>query len=380
MANTNTKGVIAGFDFYNDFNCMRYWSFPSSYSDDKKKTELSNMLYSNQYLAAEKKDGYWERIIKDDNGDIFMCSRSKGVNGVVEKVGHVPHLHDFINSLPNGTCLVGEVYIPGKTSKNITSILGCLEATAIKRQAKDEDKLIFYAFDVLAYNGTILMKEPMMERVRCLRHIERNIVNDAEFVECAEYWETPQDIHKNWLNIISNGGEGVVMVRKDYPYEMKKKAARKTLKLKKELEETLDVFLTGKYKDATFLYTGKEIETWEYWYNTITEDRILGKMSSRANQDGIVPVTKLWYLGLAGSIEVAVMKDNKVQPLGWISNISEEDRGGIIEQNEKYKGRVMELQAMEINREGAIPTLRHAKPVRWRDDKTFKECLFDQLM
>ena len=41
-----------------------------------------------------------------------------------------------------------------------------------------------------------------------------------------------------------------------------------------------------------------------------------------------------------------------------------------------YAGRVIEVGAMELNDTGG---LRHAKMLGWREDKTWQECMLDQL-
>jgi hypothetical protein len=277
------KGYINGINFVEDFEAMKYWSFPSSYSKEKKQTELNNILYSGDYMASEKKDGYMERVVKDEDGNIFMISRNAGVNGIIDKSEWVPHLHDFFHSLPSGTCLLGEVYLEGRTSKNIVSILGCLKEKAIERQAIDENKLHFYVFDILAYDDNLLYNRPIKERIGMLNSFKSIKINEQHpYVDFAKYWYTPEDIHENWLRILAEGGEGVVLVKKDYPYEFKKRTARKTLKLKKELEETIDVFLTGRWKKPTYLYTGKDLENWEYFYDKINDKRVHGKMTERA--------------------------------------------------------------------------------------------------
>ena len=61
----------------------------------------------------------------------------------------------FFEALPNGTCLLGEIYFPkNEGSSNVTTIMGCTQDKALRRQENGE-KLHYYVFDVLAYNNTI---------------------------------------------------------------------------------------------------------------------------------------------------------------------------------------------------------------------------------
>ena len=363
-----------------DIQCMKYWSFPSSYSREKRREELSNMLYSDAYVASEKKDGHFYFFYKDDNGAVFLRSRTKGVNGWNFKNEFVPHMQDFFDKVPNSSLLVGEMYLPGETSKAVVSILGCLLEKSLYRQQDDKKKMHFYIFDVLYWGGQELHLKGAEERSHFLTDTVAPLAEEHLFIDFPTFWYTGEDIHENWLRILDEGGEGVVMSQKNYSYNFGKRTARKNIKLKKELEETIDVFLTGRYKEATYLYTGKELDKWSYWYNPQTGERINANMSERLNHDGFEPVTSHWYHGFAGSVEIGMMKDGKEIVVGYISNITQDVREGIVKDNSKYKHRVLELQAMEIDRSNAIPTLRHAKIEQWRDDKDYKDCSWEQLL
>ena len=362
---------------YMEIEAASYWSFPSSYDTKKRQEQLNTMLYSDDYVASEKKDGYWEMIIKDDEGNLTMRARSKGVNGWVCKQDWIPHLNPFFDALPNGTVLIAEVYLEGKTSKSITSILGCGVEKAIERQ-EGSNKLLLSIFDILAWRGLNVHTLPITERIELLLKVQ-DIAESHNYVKVVEYWQTPEDIHENWLRILSEDGEGVVMTKKSNPYEFGKRSARHTLKLKKELEETIDVFLTGAYKDATKEYTGTELESWPYWYDEISEKRVEG-LQVQIHNNSLTPVTRLWYNEWAGAVEIAVIRDKKVQPIGWISGITDEVRQGIVEDNTNWKGKVVTLQAMEINKNEDPVTLRHAKIVNWRTDKNWEDCSYSQLV
>lgn len=365
------SGTISNFNFL-EAEAQKYWSFPSSYTTEKKHDQLNTMLYSNDYVASEKRDGYFQFIIKDDEGNVYMRARAKGVNGWVCKQDWVPQLRPFFDELPNGTCLVAEVYLPGKTSKAITTILGCAQPKAVERQMRDT-YLRLSVFDVLAWGGHLLYSEPIVERITWLENVH-SIAN--EYVDVVEYWFTPDEIHDNWLRILEEGGEGVVLTLKNNPYEFGKRTARHTLKLKKELQETIDVFLTGRWKAPTMLYTGKEIESWPYWYDELKEERVEGTLADRVNNDTLIPVTRLWFYNWAGAVEIATYYAGRVTPIGWISGIADDVRADIVVNPDYWKGKVVELQAMEIDHSGPTPTLRHAKIINWRTDKNAEDCIW----
>ena len=140
--------MIGYIDNYNftELDCQKYWQPPSTWSKDKTKQETINRIFSGQWLGAQKRDGALYVFLKDEDGNITLRGRSKAVSGeYLDKWDHLPQLHTWGASLPNGCCFLGEVYWPGKEgSKNTTSIMNCLTPKAIERQSKEENKLHYY--------------------------------------------------------------------------------------------------------------------------------------------------------------------------------------------------------------------------------------------
>ena len=116
--------LIDGIDFQN-LESEKYWSFPKSFKGDPKE-ETRNMIFSDNYLGARKMDGAYYRFIKDMDGNMRLQGRSKSVSGeYLCKLDHVPHLMPYFEGLPNGTCLLGEIYFPqNEGSSNVTTIMG----------------------------------------------------------------------------------------------------------------------------------------------------------------------------------------------------------------------------------------------------------------
>lgn len=369
------RGFVKGFDFMN-MEMQRYWSFPSSYTQSKKKETLSTMLYSGDYVASLKVDGYAELFIKDDEGVLTMRARNKGVNGWVCKEEWVPHLHPFFDELPNGTVLVGEVYLPGRTSKDITSILGCGVKKAIERQ-QGGNPLQLSVFDILAWDGALTYSWPISQRIEYLEKV-RPFTGHHPDVSVVEYWFEPDEIHEKWLQIIASGGEGVVLTHKDYPYSFGQRSARKTLKLKKELEDELLVFFTGKWKAPEKEYKGKYLETHEYWYDEVKQEKINRTLAEIVDLSGLTPITKAFYHGWAGSLEIGIIKDGHIVPLGYLSGLTEQVKAEVVTDNLKYKNRPCDIQAMEVDTSGSTPTLRHAKFLWFRDDVSYKEATWEK--
>lgn len=382
------KGYVNGTDWINA-EAMRYWSHPSSVSAERRKQEIKNAIFSGEVIGARKCDGYYERLIKDEDGNCFMVARSKNVHGeATEKLAWVPQIHDFMESLPNGTVLLSECWLPGdEGSKKITSLLGCLKDKCIARQEKGQ-KLHFYIFDIMAWAGEDYTKTPFADRVKHLHLISHTYMHD--YIEWAQYYEGVQ-LWDKLQQYLAEGYEGMVIMRKDAPVYFKRTPARVSFKVKKEIAETIDCFFTGKATPPSKDYQGKEIESWQYWVDQDTDERLpIGNHYYEAFMDGkrYIPVTKPYYLHYAGSLEIGLIKpangrcritpDSEwvdglnIVPIGYLSGLTDE-----IKMNYKdYAGRVIEVGAMELNDTGG---LRHAKMLGWRDDKTWQECTLDQL-
>ena len=355
------KGFVNGIDWINA-EAMKYWSFPASYSDEKKKAEVHSAIFGGDYMGALKVDGYYQRLIKDEDGNCFMIARSKGVNGAIDKYNWVPQLHSFMDNLPNGTVLLSECYLPGNEGSNkITSLLGCLKEKCIARQEEGQ-KLHFYIFDVCVFDGVSLVKTGAKDRFCLLGELAQRYPHD--YVEYAEYFSGPE-LWDKLQEYLASGREGIVITRKDCPIYFKRTPAHMTIKIKKELQETIDVVILGA-NAPTRLYTGKEIETWKYWEDTFTGEKLNGEyFKDYYDGKSIEPVTKNYFNEWAGSLIIGIRKGEELVPIGSLSGLEEE----VLANWKNYKGKVAEVTAMQIM-DTESHGLRHPKFLKWRPDLT----------
>ena len=120
-----------------------------------KPKNYRDILKNEKVIGNIKKDGYFYQLIKENN-QVYLFSRTVSkVTGIyAEKIENTPHLKEWAEKyLPNGTVLIGEIYYPGGTSKDVTKVMGCLPEKAIERQANDFGLIHFYLHDILKYNG-----------------------------------------------------------------------------------------------------------------------------------------------------------------------------------------------------------------------------------
>jgi hypothetical protein len=367
------KGYIDNYNFA-ELDVMRYWAPPATWSDEKKRTEVRNRIFSNEWYGAQKRDGALYVFLKDEDGNITLRGRSQSVNGgYLDKWDHLPHLKKWAEQLPDGCCFLGEVYRPGQEgSKVTTTVMGCLTDKAIARQAAEKDKMHYYVFDVLAWRGESYIDADAAVRFKLLEDIHHNYpsayVEYAQYKKGAELWEMLQQI-------LADGYEGIVITHEDAVYEPGKRPSKTTMKVKQELKETIDCIVIGA-NPPTKLYNGKSIETWQYWINDITDERLELKSHYKEYKEGapIVPVTKNYYLKMAGSFRLGLLdKDGMIHRYGDLSGLTEE----MLTNWRDYLNTVVEVGGMMLDSE--TRTIRHPKLIRIREDKEPYDCTEDQL-
>lgn len=369
--------IIDNFRFDN-MEAQNYYSFSKAFKGDKK-AKAKELCLSNRYMGSTKVDGAWNMIIKDNNGNYHLRSRKESVNGgFTDKAEWIPQICKELNNVPNGTVLIGEIYLPNNEgSRKITSILNCLKDKSLERQK--ENPLHFYIFDIIAYNGKSLIETPFEDRInKYLCGFSKKIVNPT-YIEIAHYYEG-EELWNLYFELIAAGREGMVITRKDCHYLCGKRTAWMTLKLKKELQDTIDAFIDGNYKPSTKIYNGKEIETWSYFLNEKTGEKYNTNMYNEyISGVPIVPITKAYYYGWASAISFSVMKNKIPTHIAWISNIPDVMKEGIVKNPEKWIGKVYELNAMQIEKINGQYSLRHGRIERVRDDKRPEDCLYSQI-
>ena len=263
--------VIENIDFYN-LDAMKYYSPPNSWSIEKRKDNAVSKIFSGQWWGARKVDGCFAMCGKNLDGEIFLRPRAKNVKGeYVNKVDWVPQFHSILNELEPGTVLLGEVYLPrDEQAKTTTSIMNCLLNKSLARQNKEEDKLHLYVFDILADAGESYLNMKAIDRFLRLSDYEKKY--QSAYVEWAKYYNG-KELWDLLQQLLADGYEGVVITQEDAKYQPGKRSNAVSLKIKKELQDTIDCVVIGANPPSR-LYTGKEIESWPYWFDEMTNTKV----------------------------------------------------------------------------------------------------------
>jgi ATP-dependent DNA ligase len=312
---------------------------------------LEDIGEGSEYAAEEKIDGCHYMYIVDR----FWSSDGK------EKTANFPHITEFFNSFNNGLglgniILDGEIHYPGKTSQYATRVTGALPHTAIAFQEQNES-IHYTIWDILRLpNGKWLINTPYEERRKILESFYQGYIAPSlmsNYLHLTPYIETNKK--EFYEGILQKGGEGVVLKRKNGLYVLGKRPRWNWMKLKKSDE--MDLILMD-WEEPRTLYTGKEIETWDYWTEI----------------DGVMkPVTKYFYFGWLGALVLgAYNNEGKLTEVCRCSGLTDAEREDMTKTFKTYRGRVVKITFMERT-EAGIP--RHPNFKCFHESKQPEECV-----
>lgn len=351
---------------------MKVWKIPEG-----KEFKYAEVANSGEYFAELKKDGYWYQFEKTNDGNCYLFSRtiSASTGILTEKLENVPHIEEALSQIPNGTIIIGEIYYPHMTSKNVTRIMGCLPKKAIERQ-EEEGFIHYYLHDLIKYKGEDFKPKGAWDRYQKLVSLwdECNL-SQFDFLELAE--AITENIQEEVAAALNRGEEGAVLKKKDCPYTPGKKPAWHNLKIKKV--DYIDAICIG-FCDATKEYTGKEIETWEYWAPADPVGSLFKGIGYEGYLNGeLNPITKGYYYGWKTAIKIGAYDSNgKLIEIGTVaSGLTDELRKDFAVNPDKYLNKVVMLQCMELDKKEH--TLRHAFFKGFRDDKNATECTIESI-
>jgi len=366
---------------------MLIWKLPAG-----KEYQMSEVCSSGEYFAQEKIDGCLYTYVKGREGQNYLFGRtvSKVTGIATEKGDNVPHIIQALDCLPPSTVIVGEIYYDGCTAKDVTTIMGCLSAEAIRRQEdpKGRGRIHFYVHDILFYDSVNLVQTNAYDRYRILAAVyHKHNLDQYDFLRLAAIVE--ENIEDEVSRILNAGGEGMVLKKKTAPYTYDKRPAHDTIKFK-QMDDT-DMVCT-RCIPATKEYTGKELDSWPYW---IIEKEInygatanwelyekceVGKRSAiRSPQYRTVPVTKPYYLGWPSAIGIGAYNDDgELIEIGTVSSgLTDTDKQNMTDNPDAFVGKVVSLHCMSLDKKEK--TLRHPVFKGWRDDKNAKDCKLSEI-
>lgn len=332
--------------FAYEMEAMKYYN-NEDINNPKRQEMIENK--NGEYIATKKNDGCWSVLAHFCKGKNLVRSRSiSKVTGVYgDYTAKVPHIVEEMDNWPDNTVVLAELCWDqdGTNANTVGTILRCLPAKAVERQK--ENKLKAVVFDLLMFKGQDMTDFGYYRRFTWWQ--EFATTQEGKYIYPTEIFE--DNFAEVADKIIANGGEGVVIQRKDYTYNPGNRTAWKTLKLKQQLPE-MELKVIGTLEPKKF-YEGDCPETWEYELeDTMTHDRYL--------------VTKPYYFGWKNGITVELPSGITTDVASGLTDddrawLATEDAAKMIEAGELYAV----VKCMSVNDLGK---LRHASLVRLRND------------
>ena len=331
--NFNSKGYDITYDFSKTF----------SYSWTDISKTISAMIDAGEYYPQSGYSRCFSRRVSEKTG--WYC----------ENTDSLPQLRELDLPEMNGTILDGEMFIPNRPFKDVSSTLNCKWDKAIDRQL-ELGFIVFHAFDILFYKGIDLRKMPLNRRKHYLKlAVEKinspyvqlvdsqtcgNPINTIPYFKshgkpyevCSELEKRGKlssypNLCKEYANcrglvtlsprafyeyIVATGGEGVMVKPADGKYFHKR--GKEYLKIKKFL--TREVVIMG-FNEPTDEYKGKfpTIEKWDYWETTEGDLVDLSPYSPEQRQqfkrnwypDECRPISKHYCMNWVGTIRFGVI-------------------------------------------------------------------------
>ena len=333
----------------NDFAMMEPMKYYNNEAASVKRDEMINNK-DDLYMATVKKDGDWAMLIHYAKGDNLIRSRSiSKVTGVYgDYTAKVPHLCAEMDKWPDETVLLAELCWdePGTNANTVGTILRCLPAKAVERQK--EKKLKALVFDAPMIGGEDGCDLPYEVRFAAASKLLLETVFPSNVMYMTQRCYIDEH-HENFLEwadeIIADGGEGLVIQRKDNPYMPGTRTAWKTLKLKQSLPE-MELKVVGTLEPSK-LYEGDLPDNWPYV------------------MDGQL-VTKPYYYGWKNGVTVELESGVTCDVTSGLTDadrewLASDDAQEMIKNGELYAV----IKAMSFNDKNR---LRHPYVVRLRND------------
>lgn len=331
------------------------WCEPMTAHALEDEKEQDNALWNPDNYVEEKFDGTRGVLhFFKDECRVFSRRISKKTNWFTENTDSLPQMRSIAIPELAGTIIDGEMFIPNRPFKDVSSTLNCKWDKAIDRQL-ELGFIVFHAFDILYYKGIKLENMRLERRKYYLGKVIQKLAEhgiecivEVPYFQCDGKLRIPVErplsllkkikgfdkkyptlyseiqISKSPLNlllsprgyyeyIVATGGEGVIIKNKDYKYVHKRDKAY--LKIKKFY--TREVIILG-FTEPTKEYKGKfPNDSWEYWEKGDIVSNNWGSHSAKELlKKGYTPVTKYYYEHWVGNIIFGVIiTDEEIEKL-----------------------------------------------------------------
>lgn len=295
-------------------------------------------LIADRYLTPA-----WACELKLDGVNFQMeigADRNILAHGDHDRSASFPHLRNAAVRSLAGTVLDGELVAAGQGNMAqglLTEAVGLFNMSArqaITRQARN-GKAIFCAYDIQAVNGKPADRLPYVERRALLADVVQ-VMRDLHPGSKIQLVQQTPATRMQVQRAIDNGFEGVVLKDRDSLYYPGQRHGS-WRKIKRW--HTIDAVLTGDYRAGRNRHEGK-----------------------------------------VGSVAVGLRRGMDMVYIGSVGNLTDRDRDAMTTRTGgldlSYQWRVVEVTAQGRSADGL---LRHPHMTRWRPDKEWRDCQYEEL-
>lgn len=360
---------------YHVYNQMKY-------AVAKSPEILKEALASDEYGIELKTDGASYILAKDLDGSVHLYGDkiSKKTGEIIDKIDNVQHLKSWATiAFPRGSQMVVEIlykynfaerkFEKHSNSKFVNSIMLCNPEKANERQLSTQ-LCGAYVFDLLYWDNESWWDKDFIDRYNKLTEIRDDLFRrnlDCVSVQYAQLiTENKERVIADWLAAGEEGGV-LKLLRSNKKASAKyavaeigetpKRPMHTTYKIKQF--DTIDAVIMS-IEMPTKEYTGKDPEHYPY-----------------RDEEGN-PVNRLWYLGMANSFSIGLIKGHELIKIGTVaSGLDDNMRLAMKDYPDQFIGQVVELSCMSIDKEAH--TLRHPRLVRMREDKNKENCYWEDV-
>ena len=130
----------------------KYWSFPSSYSKEKRELEIEHMIDSGNFYIQLKTDGNYSAFICDFDGDQRVISR--GISKTTGEYGRLEDklffFQDMTKVFTKPTRIMGEIYYDNGIDRDVGSVL---RASTLKSKSIQDNDYYLQAQQVIKFTA-----------------------------------------------------------------------------------------------------------------------------------------------------------------------------------------------------------------------------------
>ena len=198
------------------------YPFYLAYAVENEVSELGDVQ---DWSVEHKWDGIRAQLIIRD-GHLFVWSRGEEL--VTDKY---PEFHQFIDQIPNGTVIDGEILpFPNGQIGSFNDLQTRIGRKTVSKALLAKTPVVLRAYDLLEWNGKDIRQQPYHQRREILEKLHKEYTSnysntDNLTFQLSEkmYFDSWAAVEKERAKSREKYSEGLMLKRKDSPYQVGRK-------------------------------------------------------------------------------------------------------------------------------------------------------------